>query len=139
MAFVSIAMHILTKGFCDCHDITREVNDAVENSGIDSGIVTVFIPGSTAGLTTIEFEEGAVNDFIDTLEKLVPQDAQYKHNRKLGDGNGFSHVRGALVGPSLAVPFTNGIPQLGQWQQILLIDFDNKPRNRKYLINILGE
>ena len=139
MSFVSISKQILTNGFNDCHDITREVENAVGNSGITSGLVTVFVPGSTAGVTTIEFEEGAVNDFIEAIERLMPQGIPYKHDRKWGDGNGFSHVRAAFMGPSLTIPLNNGILQLGQWQQIILVDFDNKKRNRKYLVNILGE
>ncbi|MGR3177178.1 MAG: secondary thiamine-phosphate synthase enzyme YjbQ [Candidatus Anammoxibacter sp.] len=139
MSFVSISKQILTNGFNDCHDITREVENAVGNSGITSGLVTVFVPGSTAGVTTIEFEEGAVNDFIEAIERLMPQGIPYKHDRKWGDGNGFSHVRAAFMGPSLTIPLNNGILQLGQWQQIILVDFDNKKRDRKYLVNILGE
>ncbi|MGR3218232.1 MAG: secondary thiamine-phosphate synthase enzyme YjbQ [Candidatus Anammoxibacter sp.] len=139
MSFVSISKQILTNGFNDCHDITKEVEDAVDNSGIASGLVTVFVPGSTAGVTTIEFEEGAVNDFKEAIEKLIPQGIPYKHNIKWGDGNGFSHVRGAFMGPSLTIPLNDGALQLGQWQQIMLVDFDNKKRDRKYLVNILGE
>ena len=139
MSFISISKQILTNGFNDCHDITREVENAVGNSGITSGLVTVFVPGSTAGVTTIEFEEGAVNDFIEAIERLMPQGIPYKHDRKWGDGNGFSHVRGAFMGPSLTIPLNNGELQLGQWQQIILVDFDNKKRDRKYLVNILGE
>ena len=139
MSFVSISKQILTNGFNDCHDITREVESAVGNAGITSGLVTVFVPGSTACVTTIEFEDGAVDDFKETLERLIPQGVTYKHNMKWGDGNGFSHVRGALMGPSLTVPLNNGELQLGQWQQIILVDFDNKKRDRKYLVNILGE
>ena len=139
MSFVSISKQILTNGFNDCHDITREVENAVGNSGITSGLVTVFVPGSTAGVTTIEFEEGAVNDFIEAIERLMPQGIPYKHDRKWGDGNGFSHVRAAFMGPSLTIPLNNGILQLGQWQQIIWVDFDNKKRNRKYLVNKLGE
>ena len=138
MAFVSIPKYISTSGFCDCHDITKEVKKAVNESGIFSGLVTVFIPGSTAGITTIEFEKGAVNDLIDTIEKLMPQGVPYKHDRKWGDGNGFSHVRGAVLGPSITVPLNNGELILGQWQQIILVDFDNKSRDRKYLVNVLG-
>lgn len=139
MAFVSISRQISTKGYADCHNITKEVQEAVSASGIKSGIVTVFIPGSTAGLTTIEYEEGAVSDFVEAIERLIPQGIEYKHDKKWGDGNGFSHVRASFLGPSITVPLVNGELQLGTWQQIMLIDFDNRSRNRKYLISILGE
>ncbi len=139
MAFVSIPKEIPTKGFRDCHDITEEVKKDVSKSGITAGLVTVFITGSTAGITTIEYEDGAVMDFIDTIEKIIPQDGIYKHNLKWGDGNGFSHARGALIGPSITIPLVDSKLQLGQWQQIILIDFDNKERTRKYLVNILGD
>lgn len=138
MAFVSVAKQISTNGFSDCRNITQDVTNVVNDTNISSGLVTVFVPGSTAGITTIEFEEGAVNDFIDTMEKLAPQGNTYKHNEKWGDGNGFSHVRGALIGPSLTIPLCSGELQLGQWQQILLVDFDNKHRNRQYIVTILG-
>lgn len=139
MAFVSISRQISTKGYTDCHNITKEVQEAVSASGVKSGIVTVFIPGSTAGLTTIEYEEGAVSDLVEAIERLIPQGIQYKHDKKWGDGNGFSHVRASFLGPSITVPLVNGELQLGTWQQIMLIDFDNRSRNRKYLISILGE
>jgi secondary thiamine-phosphate synthase enzyme len=111
----------------------------VRDSGINSGLVTVFIPGSTAAVTTIEFEEGVVEDLSGAMERLIPKNIPYQHNLRWQDGNGYSHVRAALIGPSLTVPFVDGKLQLGRWQQIVLLDFDNRSRNRQYLINILGE
>lgn len=111
----------------------------MRDSEISSGLVTVFIPGSTAAVTTIEFEEGVVKDLSGAMERLIPKNILYKHNERWQDGNGYSHIRAALIGPSLTVPFINGKLQLGRWQQIVLLDFDNRSRNRQYLINILGE
>ena len=139
MPTISISKEIETNGYADCRNITSDVQEAVKTSGITSGIVTVFIPGSTAGVTTIEFEEGVVNDLSVALERLIPKDINYKHNERWHDGNGFSHVRAAFVGPSLTVPFMEGRLQLGTWQQIVLLDFDNRKRLRRYLISIMGE
>ena len=104
-----------------------------------SGLVNVFVPGSTAAITTIEFEEGVIYDLAGAMERLIPKNIPYQHDKRWQDQNGFSHVRAALIGPSLTVPFMNGELQLGRWQQIVLLDFDNRSRNRQYLINILGE
>ncbi|MCB7129563.1 MAG: YjbQ family protein, partial [Candidatus Brocadiales bacterium] len=112
---------------------------AVRDSGITSGLVNVFIPGSTAGVTTIEFEDGVVSDLSGAMERLFPKGMSYKHNERWHDGNGFSHVRAAFLGPSLTVPFTDGKLQLGTWQQIVLLDFDNRKRERRYLINVMGD
>ncbi len=139
MSIVCVSKEIATKGYSDCHDITPEVQEAVGSSGITSGIVTVFIPGSTAGVTTIEFEDGVVSDLSGAVERLFPKDMTYKHNERWHDGNGFSHVRAAFLGPSITVPFTDGKLQLGTWQQIVLVDFDNRKRQRRYTINIMGE
>ena len=103
------------------------------------GIVTVFVPGATGGVTTIEFEPGAVRDFQDLMERWIPSDGIYRHNERWGDGNGFSHVRAAFLGPSLTVPFQNRELLLGTWQQIVVVDFDNGPRQRKVILQILGE
>ncbi|HCV44282.1 MAG TPA: secondary thiamine-phosphate synthase enzyme [Bacteroidetes bacterium] len=130
---------VKTQGFNDTHDLTPRVEEIVRNAKISNGIVTVFVPGSTAGITTIEFESGAVEDLKKAIERLAPQNMQYDHDRRWGDGNGFAHVRAALLGPSLTVPVTNGELKLGTWQQIVLIDFDNRPRNREVTIQIIGE
>ncbi len=128
-----------TQGFGDIIDVTREVDERVESSQVSSGIVTVFLPGSTAGITTIEYESGAVSDLKKALERQAPVDMHYAHDARWGDGNGFSHVRAALMGASLTVPFIQGRLQLGTWQQIILCDFDNPPRSREVLVQILGE
>ncbi len=128
-----------TKGFSDCHDITPDVERAVGESGIRNGLVTVMVPGSTAAVTTIEFESGAVSDLKRALERLAPTDIEYAHNLRWGDGNGFSHVRAALMRPSLGVPVVDGKLCLGTWQQLILLDFDNRPRSRSILIQVMGE
>jgi len=128
-----------TKGNCDLIDITRQVKQEVSGSGIDSGTVTVFVVGSTAGVSTIEFESGLLSDFQDMWERTIPRDIPYQHDRAWGDGNGFSHVRASILGPSLTVPFTNKSLALGTWQQIVVVDFDNRPRSREIVLQIMGE
>ena len=128
-----------TKRFGDVIDITHEVTQEVASSKVSSGIATVFVPGSTAGITTIEYESGAVSDFKKAIERLAPVDMHYDHDARWGDGNGFSHVRAALMGASLTVPIIDGQLQLGTWQQIVLCDFDNRSRSREVLVQILGE
>ena len=127
-----------TKGWNDVHDITRQVEETVRASGVGEGTVTVFVPGSTAGITTIEFEPGAVEDLRRAIDRLAPSDIRYDHDQRWGDGNGFAHVRAALLGPSLTVPVHGGRPELGTWQQIVLIDFDNRPRSREIVIRTVG-
>ncbi|MDI6760142.1 MAG: secondary thiamine-phosphate synthase enzyme YjbQ [Candidatus Brocadiaceae bacterium] len=133
-----MSKELKTTGDGDCHNITPEVEQAVRDSGMRSGLVTIFIPGSTAAVTTLEFEEGVIKDLAGAMERLIPKNIPYQHDERWQDRNGYSHVRAALMGPSLTVPFINGGLQLGRWQQIVLIDFDNRSRNRQYLINILG-
>jgi secondary thiamine-phosphate synthase enzyme len=128
-----------TRGNGDTQDITREVARAVEESGVASGVVTLFCPGSTSALTTIEFEPGAVADLQQVFDETVPRDRYYRHNERWGDGNGHSHVRAALLGPSLSVPFVDGVLTLGTWQQIVHIDFDVRPRRRDVIAQIVGE
>jgi secondary thiamine-phosphate synthase enzyme len=122
----------------DIHDLSREVQSFVTASGLSAGWVLLFVPGSTAGLTTIEFEPGAVRDFTRAIERIAPEDAEYEHNLRWGDGNGYSHVRAALLGPSLALPVAAGQIQTGTWQQVILCDFDNRPRDRKILVQAIG-
>ena len=122
----------------DVLDLTGDVEGFVGRSGIEDGWVTVFVPGSTAGITTIEYESGAVCDLKRAIERLAPQDAEYEHNLRWHDGNGYSHVRAALLGPSLTLPITGGRLQHGTWQQIVLCDFDNKPRRRRVLVEVMG-
>lgn len=135
----TVSLSFSTKGTCDLKDITRKVSDAIADSGLKDGIVTVFVPGATGGVTTIEFEPGAVRDFQDFVERTIPSGGVYRHNERWGDGNGFSHVRAAALGPSLTVPFRNRDLLLGTWQQIVVVDFDNVPRQRKVILQILGE
>jgi len=135
----SSTFQIKTNGFNDVRDITPNIESALTTSKISNGIVTIFVPGSTAGITTIEYEPGVVNDLRKAIDRLVPHDVHYDHDARWGDGNGFAHVRAALLGPSLTVPVTNGDLQLGTWQQIILIDFDNRSRNREIFVHIIGE
>jgi secondary thiamine-phosphate synthase enzyme len=132
-------LNFKTKGMTDILDITSHIRREVEESGLKDGIVIVFIPGSTAGVTTIEYESGALQDLVEAIERLAPQSIHYHHDARWGDGNGFAHVRSALLGPSLSVPFNSGKLQLGTWQQIVLIDFDNRSRQRNVLLEILGD
>ncbi|MCQ9206702.1 MAG: secondary thiamine-phosphate synthase enzyme YjbQ [Omnitrophica bacterium] len=128
-----------SKGETDIIDITSEVGSAVRNSGIKNGIVTVFVQGATGGITTVEYEPGLVSDLKGAFEKLAARQGKYAHNEKWGDGNGFSHVRASLLGPSLTVPIKGGALMLGTWQQIIFIDFDNRPRSRELAVQIIGE
>ena len=129
---------ISTKGQGDSHDVTSAVAAAISKSGIRSGVVVVFVVGSTAAMTTIEFESGALHDLNDVFEALAPRDGEYQHHLRWGDDNGSSHVRAAMVGPSVTIPFTNGELLLGQWQQIALLEFDTRPRQRDVVIQIVG-
>jgi len=130
---------IKTKGFTDILDITDAVVSVLEESKIASGILHAFVTGSTAGLTTIEYEDGAILDLKDAFDRIAPMDIDYSHNERWGDGNGFSHIRASLLGPSLSVPIRNGSLQLGVWQQVVLVDFDNRSRERTVVISVQGE
>jgi secondary thiamine-phosphate synthase enzyme len=139
MAVISKRFDLHTRGNNDTHDVTPMVGRVIEESGLRNGIVTVFVPGSTGGLTTIEFESGAVSDLDELLERLVPRDREYRHNLRWGDGNGHSHVRAALVGPSITIPFNDRRLTLGTWQQVVFVDFDNRSRRRELVVQIIGE
>jgi secondary thiamine-phosphate synthase enzyme len=128
-----------TKGHCDIIDITHQVEQQVAETGINSGTVTVFVAGSTAGISTIEFESGLLSDFEGMWERNVPRDITYAHDRRWGDGNGYSHVRASLLGASLVVPLSDKRLTLGTWQQIVLVDFDNRPRSRQLIVQVMGE
>ncbi len=128
-----------SKGECDILDITPQVEQQIAEAGINSGTVTLFVAGSTAGLTTIEFEPGLVSDFQDMWARIAPRSVPYNHDRRWGDGNGYSHVRASLLGASLVVPFNNKELTLGTWQQIVVVDFDNRPRSRQVIVQIMGE
>lgn len=139
MTVLTERVQLRSAGFCDIHDLTNEVASRLSGSGLQNGTVTVFVPGSTAGVTTIEYEPGLKKDLPEFFEKIAPVEGSYHHNATWGDGNGFSHVRAAFVGPSLSVPFTEGRLLLGTWQQIVLLDFDNGPRSREVVLQFLGE
>jgi secondary thiamine-phosphate synthase enzyme len=137
-AAVTTTTHTLaTRGQGDARDITSVVHKAVGASGMKNGIATVF--GSTAGITTIEFEPGAVADFNRLFDALAPKGADYRHHLRWGDDNGSSHVRAALLGPSVTIPFTDGALDLGTWQQVMLIEFDTRARDREVVVKIIGE
>jgi len=135
----SETISLSTKGFGDILDITHHVDALIDRSRIENGLVTVFCPGSTGAVTTIEYESGVLRDLQRAIEKIIPSDIPYEHDRRWGDGNGFSHVRAALMKPSLSIPLVKGRLALGTWQQIVFIDFDNRRRERNILVQVIGE
>ncbi|MFC1868070.1 secondary thiamine-phosphate synthase enzyme YjbQ [Thermodesulfobacteriota bacterium] len=139
MSVETLEISIKTTNKTDVIDVTPMVRDGIKDSEARNGSVTLFIPGSTAALTTIEYESGAINDMKKALDRLAPEDLYYEHNERWGDGNGYSHVRAALLGPSLHIPIIDGRLVLGTWQQIVLLDFDNRARERRIIVQILGE
>jgi len=139
MKIVTAKLTQATQGFCDIVDITAKVRQTIEKERIRRGQATLFVSGSTAALTTIENESGLVRDLKEFVEKLIPSDRRYHHDDRWGDDNGFSHLRASLFGPSLAVPIENGRPLLGTWQQVVLLDFDNRPRTREIVVQLTGE
>ena len=128
-----------TAGFCDIVDVTAKVREEIHNEKFRRGLVSLFVSGSTAAVTTIEHEPGLVQDLKAFVERLIPSDKRYHHDDRWGDNNGFSHLRASLLGPSLAIPVEDGQPLLGTWQQIVLLDFDNRPRTREIVIQVIGE
>ena len=130
---------IATRAQGETHDLTDIVAAAIAQSGCAGGLAAVFVVGSTAAVTTIEYEPGAIADLNRLFEEIAPREADYRHHLRWGDDNGSSHVRAALLGPSITVPFTNSTPELGTWQQIMLIEFDTRPRKREIVIQIVGE
>lgn len=132
-----ISLH--TEGQCDIIDITPQVEREVTAAGINSGTVTLFVAGSTAGITTIEYEPGLISDFQAMWGRNAPQNLPYDHDRRWGDGNGYSHVRASLLGASLVIPFNDKRLALGTWQQVVLVDFDNLPRSRQVVLQIMGD
>ena len=139
MAVVTAKLQLTTRGEADIHDITDAVAKVIKDSGVKSGVATLFCPSSTSALTTIEYESGAISDLKRLFDEIVPPDRDYAHNARWGDGNGHSHVRAALLGASLSVPFVNVSLTLGTWQQIIYLDFDNRPRRREMVVQIMGE
>lgn len=132
------SLNFNTSGSLDILDVTPNVTEELTKSKISDGFVNLFIPGSTAAVTTIEYESGALNDLRRAIERMAPRDITYEHDRRWGDGNGFSHVRAALLGPSLTIPVENGRLILGTWQQLVLLELDNRPRTRKLVVKIVG-
>jgi secondary thiamine-phosphate synthase enzyme len=139
MTVVTAKLQLTTRGEADIHDITDAVAKVIKDSGVKSGVATLFCPSSTSALTTIEYESGAISDLKRLFDEIVPPDRDYAHNARWGDGNGHSHVRAALLGASLSVPFVNVSLTLGTWQQIIYLDFDNRPRRRELVVQIMGE
>jgi len=138
MEIKNYMLELDTRGFCHAVDVTDAVRGKVAESGIDAGLVTLFIVGSTAGVTTVEYEPGCVRDLEDLFDKLIPPTRDYHHEQTWRDGNGFSHMRAALLKPSLTIPFERGTMTLGTWQQIVVVDFDNKPRQRRIAVQVMG-
>lgn len=146
-----------TAGFCDIIDLTAKLKEHIQQANIRAGTATLFVTGSTAALTTIEHEPGLVQDLKEFVERLIPSDRRYHHDQRWGDDNGFSYgarvfqpasngglesppsIRASLFGPSLAIPIENGAPSLGAWQQVILLDFDNRPRTREIIVQLIGE
>lgn len=128
-----------TAGFCDIIDITPKLRTELDKASIREGLLTAFVSGSTAALTTIEHEPGLIQDLKEFVERWIPSDRRYHHDDRWGDDNGFSHLRASLFGPSLALPVENGRLCLGTWQQVILLDFDNRPRSREIVVQLIGE
>lgn len=139
IAIVTDAVTVSTRGDSDIHDLTHRVQDLVSKHGFQQGHALVFVSGSTAGVTTIEYEPGLLEDLPAAFERIAPRGIPYKHEEAWHDGNGHSHVRASLLGPSLTVPFEEGRLLLGTWQQIILVDFDNRPRRREVVVQLSGD
>lgn len=132
-------IHVETHGHSDVVDVTQAIRERIADSGLTSGIGCVFVPGATGGITTVEFEPGCVADLKSLFERIAPEALAYEHEKRWHDGNGHSHVRAALLGPSLVFPFADGAPLLGTWQQIVFVDFDNRNRRRELILQLVGE
>jgi secondary thiamine-phosphate synthase enzyme len=128
-----------TEGNADIHDITDQIATAVSKSGLTAGTATIFCPSSTSALTTIEYEGGALSDLRRLFDEIIPANRVYAHNERWHDGNGHSHVRAALLGPSITIPFVDGQLTLGTWQQVIYVDFDVRPRQRELVVQLIGE
>ena len=139
MGVVSASIELSTRGDADCIDITDRVVGAVAQTDVRAGVVHLFVVGSTAALTTIEFEPGCVHDLRQLFERIAPQAADYLHHERWGDHNGHSHMRASLLGPHLAIPVVDGQLTLGTWQQVILVDFDDRPRDRTVVVQAIGE
>jgi secondary thiamine-phosphate synthase enzyme len=133
------SVELSTRGHADMHDITAEVEQVLKESGVQAGLVTVFTPSATSSLTTIEYESGALSDLKRALDEIAPPERDYAHNLRWGDGNGHAHLRAALLKPTLSIPVVEGCMTLGTWQQILFIDFDVHPRQRRLVVQVIGD
>ena len=139
MKIVTDTIEVSTKGYSDIVDLTGDVQDVLSRTGLKEGQLTVFVSGSTAAVTTIEYEPGLLKDLPEALDTIAPMDKTYHHDATWGDGNGYAHVRAAIIGASLPVPFRNGRMLLGTWQQIVVMDFDNRSRHRKIVVQVTGQ
>lgn len=139
MELVTKKIQFSTQGNSEIINLTDKVKGHLRDTGSKSGLIHLFIAGATGGLTTMEYEPGLIDDLRNSLERIAPEDADYCHNSTHDDRNGHSHIRASLIGPSLSIPFENGCLNLGEWQDIVFIDFDNRPREREVILQILGE
>ncbi len=139
MSVITKKIKLSTKGDTDIVNITDRVSGIVSKTGLENGLVTVFVPGSTGSLTTIEYEPGLVQDLKIFFERIAAKSDTYQHNLRWHDGNGYAHVRASFLGPSISIPFVSCELQLGTWQQIIFIDFDNRPRDRELIVQVMGE
>jgi len=139
MTVKTFSISLSTQGNADIRDITDQVAKNIIQSGLKDGIVTIFCPSATSALTTIEYESGVISDLQRLFTEIIPADREYAHNERWHDGNGHSHVRAALLGPSLTIPFVAGQLTLGTWQQVIYVDFDNRPRQRNLVVQVIGE
>jgi len=139
MKVLTRQIELQTRGHCDVKDVTPALREALAKSGLQEGQATVFVTGSTAGVTTVEFEPGLVKDLNEFFQKIIPEGPDYHHHDTWGDDNGSSHVRAALLKPSLTVPFAKGELLLGTWQQVVVVDFDTRPRRREIVFQFIGE
>ncbi len=139
MSVITRTITVSSRGENDMIDITQQINEATKATMVQDGIVTIFVSGSTAAVTTIEYEPGLKKDFPKMLARIAPSEIEYEHDNTWHDGNGHSHVRASLIGPSLTVPFNNTGLMLGTWQQIVLLEMDTRPRERKIVLQIIGE
>ena len=139
MQVITETISLSTRGNTDILDITPQVQEIIQAAKLKEGQITLFVSGSTAGLTTIEYEPGLMKDLPEAFERMAPTGRRYHHDATWGDGNGHAHVRASLLGPSLVVPFSRGKLLLGTWQQIVLVDFDNRPRRREIIAQLIGE
>ena len=139
MAVITKYLELSTRGNADSVDITQRLSEALGETGLRDGVVTVFVSGATGAITTVEHEPGLIQDMKDLWESIIPSSVTYHHDRTWGDGNGHSHLRATLLGPSLSVPFSAGSLTLGTWQQVIFIDFDTRSRSRKLVLQFMGE